>query len=133
MSYLEEVVPKRRTSDKRQVNPFGMFYLDGAITLLQRDLRGQDLRVLWGLMEQMGFNEPFRPYMRRVAEVAGIDSSSVSRSVRRLKEEAVIFDQPDGQLLIDPTIAWRGDGLGRISTIHRLRHEGIPLPLPGKD
>lgn len=134
LSHEEEII-SRRPPDKRENENFSLLFVNAIPDLLAMGLQGNDLRVFLALVRDMEFDKPWRPYYTGLAEAVNIRPQAISLSLRRLKEVGAVFEMPDREILLNPTIVWRGTKAVRWEWVIALRRENrLPqntIPIEG--
>lgn len=134
LSHEEEIV-SRRPPDKRENENFSLLFVNAIPDLLAMGLQGNDLRVFLTLVRDMEFDNPWRPYYTGLAESIGMNPVTFARSMTRLKAEGAVFEVPNREILLNPTIVWRGTKAVRWEWVIALRRENrLPqntIPIEG--
>ena len=93
-----------------------------------KDLCGDDIRVLLGVLSQMEYENRFTTTLTKLAEEIGLDRSTVSKSTKKLVKKGYLTKEgSEGQVnhyMVDPRIAFKS----RVSKFSKIVDRWDDLP-----
>jgi len=122
--HREEVIKRRgRSAGETNQSEFAFFYDEHLPRLFS--LAGIELRTFIALIDDMGFNGPFRYSTSELAAQIDAFPTSVSRALRYLRSQGFVIEVGHREIYLDPRIVWRGSPIERRQIIDSLDKQGL--------
>ena len=104
-------------------------FQDGLLEIIRdKDLCGDDIRVLLGILSQMEYENRFTITLTKLGEQIGLDRSTVSKSTKKLVSRGYLTKEgSQGQInhyMVDPRIAFKS----RVSKFSKVLNRWDDLP-----